>query len=77
MGLTLAVMANSVEMEPENPTPGKYTGPQVEGWGSHIYIQNLFQSRRNSGRKMQQKLQDRPYNYCLNMGSILLADTKS
>jgi hypothetical protein len=41
MGMTLAKMPNSREIEPEQNTFSRYTWPPVEGW-SHPLISKFF-----------------------------------
>jgi hypothetical protein len=80
MGMTLAQMPNSREMEPEETTPSRYTGAPMEGWGHppifRKFDPELFLSERYAGTKMEQSLKESPSSDRSNLRSIPWIGTK-
>jgi hypothetical protein len=79
--VTLAEMSNSGEMEPEEPTSSRQTGPPVEVWQHQptfkTFDSDLFLSKRNVETKMEWRLKEWPTSGWPNWGYISWGDTKA
>ena len=80
MGMTLAKIPNSGEMEPEETTSSREIGPPVEVWSHQptfkLFDPELLLSKENTGTKLEQRLKERSSSDRPNFGSIPWADIK-
>ena len=74
MGMTLAKMPNSGEMELEKATSSRQTWPTIEARGYlpifKFFNPELFLSKENAGIKMEQRLKETASSDWSNFGSI-------
>jgi hypothetical protein len=74
MPMTSAEISNSGDLEPEETTSSRHTGPPVEGWRHQptykIFDPKLLLFKGNIRTKMEQRLKKWPTNDWPNLGSM-------